>query len=179
MQFLNGHSEYVFLETFGEAGYDLVAPYDVTIIMAEEGDFPQADEYTTEAGAFVSMVNTKTFRIAEEGCDQLALVIYPHNVEKSLVGTPESILERVRLSTLVHELEHVKQANSGRMVTVGFGHYLWEGVEHVITDLKGYADHPWEVEAYHAQFMYLFNGNEAMANAAYVAVKTACDAAYN
>lgn len=179
MQFLNQHSEYVFLETFGEAGYDLVAPHNVTVIIAEIGDFPQSDAITTEAGAFVSMVNTKTFRIAEEGCDQLALVIYPENVEKSLVGTPDFLMEKMRLSVLVHELEHVKQANSGRLVTVGFGKYLWEGAEYNLTDLKGYADLPWEVEAYHNQFMYLFNGNEAMANEAYAAVKTACDAAYN
>lgn len=179
MYFLNQHSEYAFLEAFGNEGYDLVAQHKVTVIIAEIGDFPQSDEITTEAGAFVSMVNTKTFRIAEEGCDQLALVIYPENVEKSLVGTPEHMIDRMRLSVLVHELEHVKQANEGRLVTTGFGKYLWEGEERVLTDLKGYADHPWEVEAFHAQFMYLFDGNEAAARAAYAATKAACDAAYN
>lgn len=152
-----------FIHFFGEGALRLVNIYpDVNFIMAERGMFPMIDAYGTPSGAVIP-VDMETLELLpeDESKRELALIIYPEHVDTGVDQLPAQLRDRNRVSTLIHELTHIKQAVEGRLKIVKEGHMIWEGEDYFMTgiDMVAYVQYPWEREAYIEQLAYLTGGN--------------------
>lgn len=151
---------------FGEEGIAMLKEYpDLHVCLATPGMFPQLDAFGTVGGC-VLLLNPNTLEILPATGGELALLIYPDAMIADALQVPESERERFHRSYLVHELTHVKQYMSGRLVVVEAGKMIWEGVLMNVT-LEGYVEFPWEREAYLAQFEYIFKGDKELAARGY------------
>lgn len=59
--------------------------------------------------------------------------------------------ETYYLESLAHELKHVQQYVSGRLVDGPLNIVFWEGATFICWD-ENYFDQPWEIEAFAAQY---------------------------
>jgi len=153
------------LALFGEEGVAMLEQYDIHVCMATRGMFPAVEAYG-EVGGVVLQINPETLEILPKHGRELALIIYPDAMVNESKQIPEDARERFRRSYLVHELTHVQQVLDGRLAIVEAGHMIWEG-QHFNVTLQGYVEFPWEREAYLAQFKYIFEGDEELAERGY------------
>lgn len=178
MNFVNCTAE-TFKEIFGKEGlsyaetqleyWEANLPYypeqGVRIIVAKEGDYPEIDSGTGCPQAFVSHLDPETNKISYESNHPLGLVVYPEVMAEQHRG--QALLEyHLNMSTLIHELTHVKQVCEGRLISHGFLDMTWEG-ERLQIEMDGYLAYPWEKEACMAQLVFLTRGNMEAAEAAY------------
>lgn len=153
-----------FLHFFGQAALDLLEGYtNVHLILAETGMFPMLEELGP-AGGCVVHIDPTTLEIlpADESKRELALILYPENIHNETKDFPVEFRDKYRVSTVAHELEHVKQVQAGRLRNVRKGHIVWEGQDYFIEklDAAAYVQYPWEREAYLAQFAYISDNSE-------------------
>jgi hypothetical protein len=76
----------------------------------------------------------------------------------SIIGTNDQYIiyidkvDRVTaIKSLSHELIHLQQYSSGRLIVIGNGVVIWEGKEINVLDIP-YNDRPWEIEAFQGQY---------------------------
>ena len=156
------------LALFGEEGVQMLEQYDIHVCMAQIGMFPALEKFG-EVGGAVIFIDPQTLEILPVEDRELALIIYPHAMIKDSMSMPEEMRERFRRSYLVHELTHAKQILDGRLDIIAEGCMVWEGVERIVTK-TGYVEFPWEREAYLAQFKYIFEGDEELAERGYATI---------
>jgi len=153
-----------FITIFGEESFNLVSEHDVTVVLGDYEMFPDAAE--VNAAAFVSHINLETMAVLD-GSDktELTLVLFPEKVSVATAGYPEHLVPRAIPSVIVHELEHVKQVRSGRLVQTVKEELYWEGEYYNVHKPlpSAYMHFPWEVEAMFAQFNYLHQSEELAA----------------
>ena len=136
---------------------------DLHIILAKTGDFPIIDKVPIQA--FVSRINMEEMEVSYNKEDPLAMVFYPEAMKEQHANQEASEIF-LNVSTLLHELTHVKQVYSGRLEPLGWLKMNWEGVYYEI-EMKGYLAYPWEKEACMEQLEWLTRGNTVMAELCY------------
>jgi len=139
---------------FGEEGIQMISEYpDLLVVFAKKGDYPDVDKEYTPA-LFVSNLDEETFEVRYDASKPLGIVIYPEGVEAVMANIPAYMYKRYKMSLLVHELVHVRQAKEGRIECVSMDENIWEG-ELVKTKIEDYFSFPWEFEAFVEQYTYL------------------------
>jgi len=146
----------LFVDYFGEEGYDLVKPYDIRVILVNN-DMPQAKA--------MSDLNAWVCNWLPKGSTQSEIAMFV-NIERIyeeftlMERLVKASQQRIYVGTLVHELTHVRQMQEGRLVSRD-DHYIWEGeVYKLHTTLSEYFAQPWEIEAHVAQGMYMYGLSE-------------------
>ncbi len=151
------------INLFGEEGILILSEYpDLPIIFAETGDYAECDR--GNPALVIANITEDYSTISYDGRDPLALIIYENAVNEVIDRVPPDLSDRFRTSMLVHELTHVRQVQEGRLEIVDEKTNIWEG-EVVVVDFANYFSLPWEKEAFFEQYLYLFNGDEATAQA--------------
>jgi len=153
MNFVNCTAE-DFKDIFGDEGIRMISEYpDLLIVFAKKGDYPEVDKECTPA-LFVSNLNEETLEVMYDPSKPLGVVVYPEGVETIMASIPASMYKRYKMSLLVHELTHVRQAKEGRIACVSMDENIWEG-ELVKSKIEDYFSFPWELEAFTEQYTYL------------------------
>jgi len=143
----------LFVDYFGEEGYDLIKPYDIRVILVNN-DMSQAKA--------MAGLNAWVCNWLPEGSAKIEIALFV-NVERIyeeftlMERLVKARQQRIYIGTLVHELTHVRQMQEGRLVSKD-DHYIWEGeVFKISASLSEYLAQPWEVEAHVEQAMYLYD----------------------
>lgn len=140
-----------FMAVFGKEGYDMVKPYDISVVIVHD------DNELAIPGVGVGCGGVTGYDFGDGKGPVLTLLMNPSAIYASMneLERRSNRAELIVRSYLVHELTHVKQYNEGRLTAIGEQLY-WEGEPvNPPTDMQAYAMSPWEIEAFAVQRAYV------------------------
>lgn len=153
-----------FVAVFGKEGYDMVKPYDISVVIVHD------DSMLTVAGVGVGAGGVMGYDFGDGKGPVMTLFINPGVIYANMneLERRSDRAEVIVRSYLVHELTHVKQHDEGRLTAIGEQLY-WEGKPvNPPADMQAYTMSPWEIEAFAAQRAYITGSSIEQATQEYL-----------
>lgn len=153
-----------FKAIFGQEGYDMVKPYDISVVIVHDDNALSVEGVGVGAGGVMG-------HDFDDGKGTVMTLFINPGVIYANINELERRSDRAELivrSYLVHELTHIKQHEEGRLTAVGEQLY-WEGKPvNPPSDMQAYAMSPWEIEAFAAQRAYITGSSIEQATQEYL-----------
>jgi hypothetical protein len=139
-----------FKAIFGQEGYDMVKPYDISVVIVHD------ETMLTVPGVGAGGGGVMGYDFGDGKGPVMTMFMSPSAIYEGMTEL-ERRSDRAELivrSYLVHELTHVKQHDEGRLTAIGKQLY-WEGEPvNPPSNMREYTMAPWEIEAFAAQRAY-------------------------
>lgn len=136
---------------FGQEGYDMAKPYDISVVIVHD------DNMLTVEGVGVGAGGVMGYDFGDGKGLVMTMFMNPSAIyaEMTELDRRSGRAELIVRSYLVHELTHIQQHEEGRLTAVGKQMYWEGGLVDPPTNLREYTMSPWEIEAFAAQRAYV------------------------